>query len=73
MFSVFLLLHHDVQTINIEMLIVRIDFFQNSIALGRFPISVRFQKIDKNLFYNLVILLFDSVHYHQQSFGKDSF
>src|SRR5690554_3724362 len=61
-YTVLFVFHHDVKTIYIKMFIGRINFFQNGVTLRRFPVSMVFQKMGKNLFYYFVIFLFYIIH-----------
>ena len=63
-YPVLFVFHHNVQTIDVKMLVREINFLQNRITFRRFPVPMFFQKIGKNLSYNLIILLFYSIHTH---------
>src|SRR5690606_8607945 len=56
--TIVLILHFDIQRFDIKMLVVFINFLQNSVSLGCFSMPFFFQIFGENIFYNFLIFIY---------------
>lgn len=55
--AVVLVLHLDIQRLNVKMLLAVVYLLKNRVAFGGFAVAFIFQEFRKNIFYNFLVLI----------------